>query len=193
MDVSIAIVSWNVKEQLKRCIQSIYDHTHNLNFEVFVVDNNSKDDTCGMIRNNNFNVNLIKNEQNYGFSYACNQAIKKSHGKYILLLNPDTEIKQDSIKKMVDYMQKQTDCGIAGCKIVNFDSTTQPSVRKFPDLKSHLLILLKIHNFVSNSKSISKYYCIHLFIIHIFYLIHFLKILCMIIITMVIIIKLIPK
>ncbi|MDP2683863.1 MAG: glycosyltransferase family 2 protein [bacterium] len=158
MDVSIVIVSWNVRDQLKKCIKSIYNNTHNLDYEIFVVDNCSSDHSTEMVQNDYSKVKLISNKVNFGFAYACNQAIKKSRGNYILLLNPDTEVKQDSVVKMKDFMQNKKDCGIAGCKIVNFDGTIQPSVRKFPDIKSHLMILLKIHNFITNSKSINSYY-----------------------------------
>lgn len=159
MDVSIVIVSWNVKEQLKKCIQSIYDHTDNLKFEIFVVDNDSKDNTAELIKNSFSSVNLIVNEVNRGFAYACNQAMLKSTGDFILLLNPDTELQTEAIEKMCDFMRNYGDCGIAGCKIINEDGSIQPSVRKFPDLVSQLFILLKLHNFFTNIKSVNNYYC----------------------------------
>lgn len=158
MDVSIIIVSWNVRDQLKKCLQSIQQYTLNVNYEIFVVDNNSQDNAADLIQNEFPNVILIANKDNRGFASACNQAIKKSQGKYVLLLNPDTELKENSILQMINFMEKRNDCGIAGCKIINFDGSVQPSVRKFPDLVSHIFILLKLHNFFLNLSSIKKYY-----------------------------------
>lgn len=159
MDISIVIVSWKVKEQVINCLQSIYDSIGNISFEIFLVDNNSGDGTPEIVTKNYSKVNLISNDKNYGFAYACNQAINKSSGSYILLLNPDTEIKKDTIGKMLNFMKTKMDCGIAGCKIVNPDGSIQPSVRKFPDIISHIMILFKLHNFFANSKSINNYYC----------------------------------
>jgi GT2 family glycosyltransferase len=158
MDVSIVIVSWRVKELVRNCLTSIFQHTHNLHFEVFVVDNNSGDGTDTMIRSQFPHVILIQNEENVGFARACNQAIKRSTGEYVLLLNPDTEIMDQAIVKTIQFMQQTSQAGIVGCAIINPDGSIQPSVRSFPNLSSHILILLKIHNFLPKLSAIRKYY-----------------------------------
>lgn len=158
MDVSIIIVSWRVRHALEKCLNSIFQNTKDLTFEVFVVDNDSQDETVKMVMNNSKEVNLIANKENNGFAKACNQAIKEVKGDYILLLNPDTEIADNAIAKTRQFMQQTNDCGIAGCRINNEDGTLQPSVRKFPDFVSHIFILLKLHNFFPNQKSVRKYY-----------------------------------
>ena len=159
MDVSLVIVSWQVKNQLRNCLTSIYKEINNLNYEVIVVDNDSDDGSIEMVLNEFSKVQLIANKNNNGFAKACNQAIKKSSGKYVLLLNPDTEIRDNTVKKVYDFMEKENNCGIAGCKIVNEDGSIQSSIRRFPDLLSHILILLKLHNFLLTFKPLSKYYC----------------------------------
>jgi len=158
MDVSIVIVSWQVKEPLRRCLLSIFDHRPLRSVEVFVVDNKSTDGTVEMVISEFQSVTLIKNEKNLGFATACNQAIKKSSGAYILILNPDTEVQPGSIDSLTDFMQTTRDCGIAGCKLINDDGTLQPSARRFPDLLSHIIILLKLHNFFPHLRPVTKYY-----------------------------------
>lgn len=158
MDVSIVIVSWQAKEQLLNCLASIYKETKNLEFEVFVVDNDSNDGTVQMVLDNFSQVNLIENKKNLGFAKACNQGIKRSKGGYVLILNPDTEIRDNAVKKTYDFIVKNKKCGISGCKIQNEDGSIQPSVRRFPDLLSHILILLKLHNFFPSVKPLKQYH-----------------------------------
>ncbi len=158
MDASIVIVSWRVKEQLRACLNSVFDKTQNLEFEVFVVDNSSNDGTLKMVQEEFPKVHCISNSENNGFSKACNQAIKKSHGEYILLLNPDTILLENSIQKTVLFMNKTPDAGIVGCRIKNQDGSHQPSVRRFPDFLSHFLLLLKIHHFFPELAPFRRYY-----------------------------------
>lgn len=158
MDLSIIIVSWNVKNLLKKCLESIYRETKNIKYEVFVVDNASKDETVEMVQNEFPQVHLIANQNNLGFAKANNQAIQQAKGDFILLLNPDTEIIENALDKMVSFMKSHPEAGVAGCQILNPDRTIQPSVRRFPTLASHIIILLKLHNFFSRAKSIRNYY-----------------------------------
>lgn len=158
MDVSIVIVSWQVRDSLRRCLSSIFSHPPSLSLEVFVVDNNSTDGTAEMVEKEFPQVILQKNSKNLGFAAACNQAIKKSTGNYILLLNPDTSVSSNSIDSLHNFMLSTRDCGIAGCKLINEDGTLQPSVRKFPDLLSHIFILTKLPNYFPNIPPVKKYY-----------------------------------
>ncbi|MFA6386850.1 MAG: glycosyltransferase family 2 protein, partial [Candidatus Paceibacterota bacterium] len=102
-------------------------------------------------------VDLTASQENLGFAKGNNLAIKKSRGRYILLLNPDTEILDNALEKMVRFMDVHPECGIGGCKLLNPDLSLQPSVRAFPDLASQIFILLKIHNFLPHSKAIYRY------------------------------------
>jgi GT2 family glycosyltransferase len=102
-------------------------------------------------------VDLTASTENLGFAKGNNLAIKKAHGRYILLLNPDTEILENALEKMVRFMDAHPECGIAGCKLLNQDLSLQPSVRAFPDLWSQIFILLKIHHLFPHSKAMYKY------------------------------------
>jgi len=157
MDLSIIIVSWNVKDLLRKCLESIYRETKNLKFEVFVVDNYSQDKTVEMIKTDFPQINLIANQENVGFASACNQAIREAKGDFVLLLNPDTEILENALKKMVNFMRIHSDAGVASCQILNPDKSLQPSVRRFPTFSSMSLIMLKIHHLFPKLNSI-KYY-----------------------------------
>ena len=95
-DLSIIIVSWNVKDLLIECLDSIFLHHDDVNLEVIVVDNNSTDGTTDEVSKKFEQVILVSNPNNAGFAKACNQGILKSSGKYFLFLNPDTKIFSDS-------------------------------------------------------------------------------------------------
>ncbi len=146
MDLSIIIVSWRVRDLLQKCLRSIYQNTTGLKFEVFVVDNNSLDGTIEMVQNEFPQVELIINTKNLGFARANNQALAQSAGRYLLLLNPDTEFFDNALGRMVELMDKNREWGIAGCQILNADQTLQASVRRFPDWLTQSLILLKLHH-----------------------------------------------
>lgn len=111
MDISISIASYNTADLLKRCLNSIYKHTKGLKFEVIVVDNRSKDRSVEMVKKNFPRVKIIANKTNKFFSKANNQALKIASGKYFLILNSDTYFTDNSLKKMVDYMEKNTEIG----------------------------------------------------------------------------------
>ncbi len=144
MTLSIVIVSWNVKALLEKCLVSVFNPPSGGDFEVFVIDNASTDGSAEMVREKFPDVKLIANQKNRGFAVANNQAIKQAQGDFILLLNPDTEILDKTLAKMVEFMKTHSDCGIAGCQILNPDKTIQPSVRRLPDWFSSFLILLKL-------------------------------------------------
>ena len=156
MDLSIIIVSWNVKDLLKKCLTSVFERAQGINFEVFVIDNDSRDGSARMIQKEFPQVKLIQNKKNTGFAYANNQAIKQAQGKYILLLNPDTEIIGNTFGKTVQLMNKN-DWAVLGCKILNSDKTVQESVRRFPALVDQILIQLKLHHWPVFAKLLNKY------------------------------------
>ncbi len=157
MDLSIIIVSWNVKELLKKCLASIYQSQGSFSFEVFVVDNASADGTAAMVSREFSMVKLIANQKNAGFSRANNQAIKEASGEYILLLNPDTEVFPDTLERSLAFMRSRERCGIMGCRILNPDNTLQPSVRRFPTFLPIFLMLLKLPKIFPRLKAINSY------------------------------------
>mgnify|MGYP003394275545 CR=1 FL=1 len=117
MDLSIVIVSYNTKELLLECLNSVRLATRKINTEVFVVDNDSKDGSPEMVAKDFKEVKLFANKQNLGFSKANNQALKKARGKYILVLNPDTQVLKDTLVKMIDFMNKNPDVAVSSCRV----------------------------------------------------------------------------
>lgn len=135
LDLSIVIVSFDVRQFLKHCLESLYKTTNGINYEIIVVDNNSQDGTVQMIETEFPDVDLIASKENIGFVKANNIAFRKSRGKYILMLNPDTVILRNSFRKMIDYFEQQPKIGAVGCKMLNSDHTLQPSCYHFPSLR----------------------------------------------------------
>ncbi|MFA6922743.1 MAG: glycosyltransferase family 2 protein [Bacteroidales bacterium] len=136
VDLSIVIVSYNVKDYLIKCLDSIYKYISNsINFEIIVVDNNSKDTSPDIIEEKFNKTILIKNNYNAGFPAANNQAFKIAKGNFILMLNPDTELFDDSVNKLFLYIKSNTDISIIGPKILNTDGSLQQSMWRFPTIK----------------------------------------------------------
>lgn len=119
MDLSIIIVSYNTKEFLKGCIESIYKTTKNIKFEIIVSDNNSTDGTVEVLKKlKTENFQLIENKQNLGFSKANNIGVKKASGRYLLFLNPDIVVYEKTLEGMVKFMDEHEDAGAATCKVI---------------------------------------------------------------------------
>ena len=133
--LSIIIVNWNNKDILRDCLNSIY-HTHNdSEYEIIVVDNHSEDGSVELIKSEFFNVVLLENVENLGFASANNQAIKIAGGDYILLLNNDTVVTNTyCFDRMIEYMKKNPQVGILGCKLLYPDGTLQSCGESFPSV-----------------------------------------------------------
>jgi len=133
-ELSIIIVSYNTKKELRVCLESIYKYV-DVNFEIIVIDNASSDSSVEMIKNNFKDVILICNDKNLGFAKAVNQGFGKAKGDYYLLLNPDTEVKNGAVETLLDFTKTQSDFGVAGGKLINPDGTIQPSCYNLPTLR----------------------------------------------------------
>ncbi|HOY30636.1 MAG TPA: glycosyltransferase [Bacteroidales bacterium] len=119
MKLSVIIVNYNVKYFLEQCLHSVLKAGHGIDMEVFVVDNNSVDGSVDMIREKFPEVMLIENSENKGFSKANNQAIKQSAGEYILLLNPDTVVEEDTFSSILNFMNLHPEAGGLGVKMLD--------------------------------------------------------------------------
>jgi GT2 family glycosyltransferase len=119
MKLSVIIVSYNVRHFLEQCLHSVQRAMQGINGEVFVVDNDSVDTSCQMVEERFPWVRLIANKHNAGFSAANNQAIHLAQGSYILLLNPDTVIEDDTLTKVVSFMDDHPEAGGLGVKMVD--------------------------------------------------------------------------
>ena len=147
MDLSIIIVNWNVRDLLKRLLESIFNYTQGIEFEVIVVDNNSGDGSIEMVRENFPQVKIIANQENLGFAKANNQGLKIALGKFVLFMNPDMELKENSFKKLADFMEQNPGIGISTCQLTYPDGKVQPIIKNNPTFCSQLLIILKLHHF----------------------------------------------
>ncbi|MFH1232248.1 MAG: glycosyltransferase family 2 protein [Patescibacteria group bacterium] len=150
MDLTIIIVSWNVKDFVRDNLKSIYENTKNIEFEIYVVDNDSKDGTVEMIKNEFPEAHLITNNYNAGFAKANNQAIKLAKGRYVLLLNPDMRVLPETLEKMVKWMDNHKQAGIAGCCLIKENGETVPHIRRFPKFLDQLAIVLKLPHIFPN-------------------------------------------
>ena len=157
MDLSIIIVSWNTKELLKKCLDSIYNNQADLSLEIIVADNNSSDGTAKMVEAHFPKVKLMANDKNLGFAAANNQALIIAHGQYVLFLNPDTEIINDGLKKSVEFMKQNQDCGALGPRLLFADKSLQPSVRRWPTFWPIFLMLIKAPKIFKDLKAIDHY------------------------------------
>ena len=133
MKLSVIIVNYNVKYFLEQVLHSVRRASEGLAVEVFVVDNNSVDDSVAMVRDKFPEVHLIANKENTGFSVANNQAIRISKGEYILLLNPDTVVEEATFSKVINFMDKHPEAGGLGVKMIDGSGEFLPeSKRGFP-------------------------------------------------------------
>jgi GT2 family glycosyltransferase len=127
LDLSIIIVSFNTRDVLLDCLASVYEQTEDISFEVIVVDNASNDDTPGSVSEKFPDVRLISNDVNKGFSSANNQGICESAGKWIALLNPDTQLIENSFQKICGYLQEHSEYSILGPGIIDESSRQSPT------------------------------------------------------------------
>ncbi|MEM7103182.1 MAG: glycosyltransferase [Bacteroidota bacterium] len=131
--LSVIIVNYNVKYFLEQALFSVYRAADNLDVEIFVVDNDSVDDSVAMVEEKFPDVKLIANKENVGFSVANNQAIEKANGDYILLLNPDTVVEEDTFEKCLNFMEAHPEAGGLGVKMIDGRGKFLPeSKRGFP-------------------------------------------------------------
>ena len=134
IDLSIVILNWNVRELLERCLASI--RPGRLCVETIVVDNASSDDSVAMVRANYPAAIVIANSTNRGFTGGNNQGIAASHGRYVLVLNPDTESLDNALEALVAYLEVHADVGALGPQLLNPDRSLQSSRRRFPTLRT---------------------------------------------------------
>lgn len=138
MELSIIIVNWNTRDLLLQCLGSIYQTIEGIEMDVFVVDNGSLDGSITAAQERFPEVKLIQNEMNLGFARANNQALRIAMGKYLLLLNPDTQVKKEAIDRLISFMDTHPEAGGAGGQLLNADGSKQNSIANFPSLVTEL-------------------------------------------------------
>lgn len=163
MKLSVVIVNYNVKYFLEQCLISVYKASKGVDMEVFVVDNASADGSCQMVKQRFSQVHLIENAVNVGFSVANNQAIRTAKGRYVLLLNPDTLVEEDTFTKCIEFMDLHPNAGALTVKMIDGKGQYLPESKR--GLPSPMVSFYKIFGFTKlfpRSKRFARYYLGHL-------------------------------
>lgn len=145
--LSIVIVNWNTRELLAACLESVLDEIralHPLPVETLVVDNASRDGSAQMVRDRFPWVRLIENQTNVGFARGNNLAIPHCTGRYLLLLNPDTEVRPGAFEELIRFMEAHPEAGGAGARLLNPDGTLQLSCYPAPTLSREFWFLFHL-------------------------------------------------
>lgn len=159
MKLSVVIVNYNVEHFLEQCLHSVYKALKNVEGEVFVVDNNSVDGSVDMVREKFPQAHLIANKENTGFSKANNQAMHISKGEYVLLLNPDTVVMEDTFEKVIQFMDEHPDAGGLGVKMIDGKGKFLPeSKRGLPTPQVAFYKMSGLSNIFPKSKRFGRYH-----------------------------------
>lgn len=154
VELSVVILNYNVRYFLEQCIRSVQLATKNLNSEIIVIDNDSKDDSCKMIKELFPSVILIENKVNVGFSKANNQAVAIAKGEYVCILNPDTAVSEDTFTQALAYARKLPNMGALGVRLMDGTGNFLPESKR--NLPTPKVSVLKLSGFAN------KYYCNHI-------------------------------
>jgi hypothetical protein len=169
VDVSIIIVSWNVRDLLRRCLLSVNSEQLAVNSkqstvhsslltEILIVDNASADGTVAMLRAEFPAVRVIANSENVGFTRGNNQALAAAQGRYLFLLNPDTELRAGALQTLFDYAKAHPRVGIIGPRLFYGDGAPQSSRRRFPTLATAFLESTKLQQWFPRHRVLTHYY-----------------------------------
>ena len=156
IDISVVIVNWNVKELLDKCLASLYSAMNQAQgnspmVEIIVVDSDSNDGSVAMIQDKYPDVRLLPQNENVGFTQGNNIGFRETQGRYLFLLNPDTEIIEDAIPKLFNYMEAHSDVGMIGTHTLNTDGTHQSTRRRFPTLMTGIFESTSLSNYAPQS------------------------------------------
>ena len=162
IDLSIIIVNWKVVALVAKLLDSIAQETRGVTVEIIIVDNDSRDGLDMVVRsfgarNPYLPVTLVQNERNLGFAAGCNRGIYRSRGRYVALLNPDTQVVDGALQKMVAWLDAQPGVGVAGPRLLNENGSVQPSVRRLPLLADQILVMLKLHHLAPKLPPLRRY------------------------------------
>lgn len=163
MQLSVIILNYNVRYFLELCVLSVERALQNIDSEIIVVDNNSSDDSCEMMKSRFPNVKLIQNNQNVGFPKGNNIGVAQSKGNYICILNPDTIVAEDTFEKVLAFAKKQNNLGIIGVKLIDGTGNFLPeSKRGIPTPWVAFTKIMGLYKLFPKSPFFNKYYAQHL-------------------------------
>lgn len=159
MQLSVIILNYNVRYFLELCVLSVQKAVEGIDAEIIVVDNDSGDDSCEMIRERFPEVILIENPENAGFPKGNNIGVAKAKGDYVCILNPDTAVAEDTFTKMLAFAEKQPDFGIAGCKLIDGTGNFLPeSKRGIPTPWVAFTKIFSLYKWFPKSNLFGRYY-----------------------------------
>lgn len=163
MQLSVIILNYNVRYFLEQCVLSVKNATQNLRAEIIVVDNNSPDDSCQMLKERFPDVILIENKENSGFPKGNNIGVNIASGEYICILNPDTVVAEDTFEKILDFAKTKNDLGIVGCKLIDGTGNFLPeSKRGIPTPFVAFTKIFGLYKIFPGIKCFGKYYASHI-------------------------------
>ena len=149
--LSVVIVSYNTVALLARCVRSVLADVPP-GTEVYIVDNASRDGSADMVRRAFPAVRIIANNDNNGFAAATNQALRQARGRYVMLLNPDAELRRGALPRVVDFLDARPAVGVAGARLIYQDGRFQHSAFRFPSLPMAFLEFFPINHRLTNSR-----------------------------------------
>lgn len=159
MQLSVIILNYNVRYFLEQCVLSVQEALSNIDGEIIVVDNNSSDASCQMMKTRFPNVKLIENKTNSGFPKGNNIGVAEAKGDYICILNPDTVVAEDTFEKILAFAEKQSDLGIVGCKLIDGTGNFLPeSKRGIPTPWVAFTKITGLYHFFPKNKLFNQYY-----------------------------------
>lgn len=165
MQLSVIILNYNVKHFLELCVLSVQKAIQNIDAEIIVVDNNSKDGSCELIKQRFPNVKLIENKENFGFPKGNNIGVDQAKGEYICILNPDTVVAEDTFIKILNsqFIIHNSQLGIIGCKLIDGSGKFLPeSKRGVPTPWVAFTKIFGLYKLFPKSKRFNQYYAQHL-------------------------------
>jgi GT2 family glycosyltransferase len=163
MQLSVIILNYNVRYFLELCVLSVQEAILDIDAEIIVIDNNSTDDSCEMMKSRFPNVKLIENATNSGFPKGNNIGVAQAKGDYICILNPDTVVAEDTFEKVLAFAEKQTNLGIVGCKLIDGTGVFLPeSKRGIPTPWVAITKIFGLYQFFPKSSIFNRYYAQHI-------------------------------
>jgi GT2 family glycosyltransferase len=163
MQLSIIILNYNVRYFLEQCVLSVQKALEGIDGEIIVVDNNSSDDSCAMMKARFPNVRLIENKENSGFPRGNNIGVAQAKGEYVCILNPDTVVAEDTFQKIASFLEMTENVGIVGCKLIDGTGNFLPeSKRGIPTPWVAFTKITGLYKIFPKSKYFNKYYASHL-------------------------------
>lgn len=159
MQLSVIILNYNVRYFLEQCVLSVQKALENIDGEIIVIDNNSSDDSCAMMKQRFPHIKLIENKENSGFPKGNNIAVKEAKGDYLCILNPDTVVAEDTFEKILNTEHWQLNTGIIGCKLIDGTGNFLPeSKRGIPTPWVAFTKIFGLYKIFPKSSLFNKYY-----------------------------------